>query len=477
MMVELEDYTDISKDQESIEKADIKSYSARKPEINLGIYKKGESIRTDRYCGYVWLKDSDGHVVKKKDGAEQDIVLHVKPRFNLDLNTMIQKIAGDEEFFEYLGLDTDEPLFRFFYDEPLIQGENIRENMDQLISVLSFIVLLDRTTRIGLIKRMIKIEENAVGRVRGHLLIHKQLSRNICRGHAERIYSAYNERSEDILENRILLYSLNKAEDYLQNLGEKDTSLLRRVCIIKNRLARVTMNREESYRCEDIDHIIKKLPSIYRNYLPVFEYAKLILMNASVNAGNSKTTGIVPYSVNAHMLYECYVRAIIKEIITKDTTYHIRMLKYVRDKNSIPDDESYGARNVIKDEDNGCYISGKIVPDIILKYEKKTDIDNQESPKEFYRIYDVKYKDGSKCLPQGRDDRLQILAYNLFFSPLNYNTGLIFPVVGEGEIKYKELNIVRPDSNEKFYAATVEINNAGCSTEEAFMDEEVKDDN
>ena len=414
---------DISDIKKIKEEAYIPPYKKRNPEINLGIYNSHKwGIRSDKYCGYSWLKDQNNKILKNdKDG--EDIILHIKPRFGLDFNKMLQTIASDEEFFDYLGLETDDPMICFFHDEPMIENVNVEENLNLLISVISFIALLDRTTRVSVIKKMVKVEENAVGRVRGHILMNKNISRNICQGHIERIYATHNERSENIRENRMLLYVLNKAEDYFEQSNKEIISSVRMmISVIRNRLSRVELMQNEIFSCDDIDRMIIKLPNIYRNYVLVFEYAKLILNESSVNAGEGTGARIIPYAINSHMLYECYVRACIKNIIKeiKDDDYTIEMMRYVRDKENIPNDDNYGAQDIIKGNKK-CYISGKVVPDIVIKY---TPV--KQEGETFYRVFDVKYKDSSKRY-KGRDDRLQLLAYNLIYYPIKKYTGFIMP--------------------------------------------------
>lgn len=412
-------------DPNIVDTIDTPSFKNKTPEINLGIYQSSKwGVRSDKYCGYAWLKDRHGNILK--DAKGKGVILRIKPRFGLDLNTMLQAIARDEELFDYLGLGTDDPLIRFFTDEPMIGNAEAGNDRDRLISAISFIALLDRTSRVSVIKRMVRVEENAVGRVRGHIVMNKHISHNISQGHEERIYAAHNERTENLRENRMLLYALGRAEERLKS-GEEKTgedilpSVKKMISAIRNRLCRVEPRQNERFSCDDVDRMIVKLPNIYRNYVPVFEYAKLILAEASVNAGNGSDTKMIPYAVNSHMLYECYVRACIKKIIKdiNSNTHTIEMLKYVRDKDHIPDDASYGARDVIKGSED-CYISGKVVPDIVIMYT------NKEDGSVFYRVYDVKYKDSAKSY-RGRDDRLQLLAYNLIYHNTIDNTGFIMP--------------------------------------------------
>jgi hypothetical protein len=206
---------------------------------------------------------------------------------------------------------------------------------------------------------------------------------------------------------------------------------------------------ERKFQPSDVDRVLHRLPQIYRNYITIMNYAKIILNGGSILSESDKGKhGIVPYAINSHVLFECYARACVKEYI-KGLDY-VRMLKYVPDKSSIPADPSYGAKDVLKAPCNDAYISGKVIPDIVLEYdigkmdeESKNTLGKKEGA--FFRVYDVKYKDAANS-GFGRNDRLQLLAYNLLFDG-NDNTGFIFPENGHRNAG-KYINL--PDKTEFF---------------------------
>lgn len=433
--------------------------SKRNVNTNLGIYKTTKGYcYTDKYCGYVWLKDEEGNIVKENG---DEVVLHISPRFGLDLNAMIKKIAGDDEFFEYLGLGTKEPLIQFFYNEKMMENVSVEDDANQLLSVLSFVILLEKITRNTLMKRMKKVQENNTGRVRGRIVMNKQLSKNILQGHNERIYCEHNERTDDIIENQILKYTLFLAEQYLCELDKTNNNaeIQRKITLIKMRMNNVS---EKKFTCEDIDKVKIKLPNIYRNYVPVFEYAKVILQKVSVVSvkdGLPASVKIVPYAINSHILFECYARACLKEKIAEisNDNIEIKMLKYVRDKEHISEEAIYGARRVIRGQADECYIQGMVVPDIVIEY----TVHSESKEKKYYRVYDVKYKDAS-CKGKGREDRLQLLAYNLLYNG-NNNTGFIFPYAEKRVNGYTDLNI-----REEMYGADIFISTKYGGLIEAF---------
>lgn len=425
--IKLEDYSEIDIKEDSMEllrKASIPFKSKKNVGENLGIYRtQGNRYRTDKYCGYMWLKNGN-EMVTDKEG--ENVLIHIRPRFQLDLNVMIKKIAEDEEFFVYLGMDTDDPLITYFTDEQMIDEVPVEDNNYQLLTLLSYVM---------------KVRENYVGRVCGRIVMNKQISGNIMKGHQERVFCEFNERTADIAENQILKQALYMADDYFekkkqdtekrkvsQKQGDSvQSEVYGKIKLLKKRFSRVTDNR--SYAARDIDCLAKKLSNIYRNYLPVFNLAKIILSSLNVGSGPQdinetevQKAKIIPYAINSHKLFECYARACIKSCIrqimeeSKDSC-KIEMLKYVPDPKNALCAPNYGARQILKEKDSQCYIDGIAVPDIILKY--------TDEQKTFYRVYDVKYKDITRE-DMGREDRLQLLAYNLLYNG-NDNTSFIFP--------------------------------------------------
>ena len=122
-------------------------------------------------------------------------------------------------------------------------------------------------------------------------------------------------------------------------------------------------------------------------------------------------------------LFECYVHAKFKELITKDNNYKkIEIGDYVADKLNLGNNFGSGYRQVIRDESNS-YLSGPVIPDIVLKYNDK------------YFIYDVKCKD-SRGSGNSRGDRLQLLAYQVMYEAAEI--GHIFPFRREDEISARK---------------------------------------
>lgn len=374
---------------------------------NLGLQDYGSKYKTSRFCGCCYLKDKSGKDIFRQDGKREVFSIR-KSRFENKgsgaLINMLDTIASDEEFDEYLCMDLPEGerLITYFFDEDLIFADEITKD-NKMLTYISFIHLVLNSTKRGLMSKMIKRSENLNVKVRGKIDMKYQISKNIMRGRKDRIYCKYSEKSVDILENQILKYAL-------KIIGDSEIAALtnqqRSISILKRRFSAVS---DKTVTPVEIDRII--LPSMYQNYRSMFQLAKVIISDISMyttERGNKK--GLVPYAINMPLLFECYVRTIIKERINEinnndKINYRIEMKRFVPNKTSKNYDESYGC---VMSTNDKCYIHGLLVPDIVLAYYKKESEDNAKPF--FYRVYDVKYK--KTCESTGiRNDRLQLLAY------------------------------------------------------------------
>lgn len=378
---------------------------------NLGIYKTRNGYHTGRYAGITWLRNEEGQV-KVSTNNEEKVMLKIIPRFDLKIDDMIQKIAEDEEFFDYLCSDQPDgdKMFTFFLNEEMLEVEKDENGANLIMVVITFVHALYQETRRSLIKKIIRKEENFTGKVKGKIIFNKQISKNLAKGREERVYCGYVEKSEDIFENQVLKIALNKANDFLNSKGSKinNSQINREIKACQLRLSKVA--DLESVEPEDVEKI--KLPAMYSNYEFLLKLAQILIASVSMTSKvKNESNKIIPYAVNMPLLFECYVRTLIKENI-KDTGY--RMLKFVPDKSA-----SYNEEHGMKTIEGNYYISGKVVPDIVLVKE--------ENGKKKIIVLDAKYKkmnwtekDSFRLLeenPGRREDRLQLLAYNQLYQP------------------------------------------------------------
>jgi hypothetical protein len=149
----------------------------------------------------------------------------------------------------------------------------------------------------------------------------------------------------------------------------------------------------------------------------------------TINAVKNTLNADTAFAINLSVLFECYARIWVKCNINNYFMGYT-MQPYVPNKKEKELAYGSGYKNIciphkaengkiyidgIALNDNGIYLDGNIIPDIVL--EKETN------GKSEYIILDAKYKDPTGR--QDRDDRLQLLAYAFMYDAAEI--GHIFP--------------------------------------------------
>lgn len=400
--------------------------SYNKGAINLGIYNYNNELRSSNYVGICRLKDRYGRDIKNiQDGTV--VILKIEPRFDLSVIDMLNYIRADDEFERYLApqtirknqvdkevesLEMNE-LFHFFNNEAPIKVDAPIARDSSLLTVTLFLAMLKDLCRRPLMGKMVKKEENLVGKVKGKIVFDKNIRENFLKGRNDRIYCEYLEFSQDILENQVLKAALVKAKrfilSYFKGLEGIDNNYNRNIVYCSKVLEHISSKKIASRDCESL-----KLNGVFAYYKPVINLAKMVLGEISLDAdGKSNTTNyVIPYAISMEKLFEVYVRAYLKNngIVSYKTQVDggIQLQRY--------DEKKSIFENTKKEMAN--YIGGSIKPDLIFKDIKTGEI----------VVFDVKYKsyDNKRF---AREDRLQLLAYAFMYKCSH--VGLIFPTLSK----------------------------------------------
>ena len=416
---------------------------AKDDHTNLGIHKFNNQLYSSNDVGVCRLKGVDGKNLLSYDGKE--VVLKIEPRFSVSVVKMLDMIKEDEEFERYLAPQTvrisstekdvedlqNNEVFNFFDKEsPIFIKDNISRD-SSIITATVFISMLKDLCRKPLMGKMVNTEENLTGKVKGKIVFHQNIRKNLVRGRNDRLYCRYLRYSEDIIENQILKAALHKASLYINSyfgkVDSKKNTYKEMVVYCQKALEKVS-----SIGISQRDLSSLKVTGCYAYYKPVLAVAKMVLNEISLESnGQSKTTSyVVPYAVAMNKLFEMYVRAYLK---------HIGIKPYDDDTDGIHIEKYDYKSKVLKNKGTGkaSYINGPIKPDILL-YDSLSD-------KKV--VFDVKYKDIDNS-GGARDDRLQLLAYTLMYNC--DNVGIIAP--GDTGIMYYEKNEIDSfESKSRFY--------------------------
>ena len=484
-MIELKDYDKIT-EENNIEKDIINYFNEKNVATsdnidfcnvrrNLGLVYDGE-YKTAGFCGCCYLKDIYGDYILDDKGDK--VILNIpKSRFSEDsedcILKMLNKIMTDDEFDQYFSNDLEEGkrLITYFFDEDLILAKSTIDEY-KILTYISFVRLVLDFTRRGLMSKSVRKTQNFTGKIRGKIDIKNQITKNVMRGRDDRQYCKYSEKSVDIIENQVIKYALNIVIKDSKSLGLN--SIERSIGILKRRFSGVS---DVKLSVSEIDRII--LPAMYQSYRPMFQLAKVIISEKTLYpTSDGDRVGVIPYAINMPLLFECYVRTILKEQIKnineKNKNYYIEMKKFVPDKRRSYD-ESYGCRMSTKKD---CYIKGNLVPDIVLEYYEDDKIKTKG-----YRVYDVKYKwinnkdnkNNKNIKNNARDDRLQFLAYCFIYGvrgeiededDVHFYSGLIFPKQNGKKSNNAKINFKQDNQSNRawYHQLFIDINPENIDT-------------
>lgn len=397
--------------------------------INLGIHYYNNILYSSNLVGICRLKSIDNQNMYDNDGNE--LLIKVVPRFNVTIIDLLNYIKDDDEFDRYMApqttsnrqnekeieeIDKNELFYFFENEKPLKVDEGISSE-NSIITVTVFLTMLKLLCKKPLMGRMEKDEENLTGKIKGKIVIEKNIRTNIIHGRKDRFYCRYLHFTDNILENQILKAALKKSKRFLIDyFGDKIkdnnnyTSMISYCFNVMRHISDIDFNGNA---CNGL-----KFSGCYTYYKPVMTMARMVLDDISIeSSGAISTTGyIIPYAISMEKLFEVYVRTYLKKNGIKsyrDTEETGIKLEKFDDKTDIFMEEN--------DLSNpGKYIAGSIKPDIIL-----TNQDTGETV-----VFDVKYKDYKN--QNSREDRLQLLAYSMMLNA--NNVGIILPAQKEEKI-------------------------------------------
>ncbi len=217
-----------------------------------------------------------------------------------------------------LSKKNEEILYGIVSDLPEIHisGKKDEHALNSVANVASVFVVyqfLEQLERIC--KRLVKqsslpCEENLVGKVKGRILIHKQIKENFAKGRSDRVYCSYNKMSMDNIENRILKYALHLCKTWSNERGSifSDKIVFCEGVLKPVKLVKVTRR----------DIMSVKNNGAFKDYKKGIKLAGDILQNLSVefHDGQKPTVhinAVKPFFLNMNLLFELYCRALLEK--------------------------------------------------------------------------------------------------------------------------------------------------------------------
>lgn len=420
--------------------------------LNLGIYlsegnDKKTVLRCSAFIGAVPLIGSE--IVKEDDSdtkrfiktVKEGVSLIVASRFTISPLEMMRMVMDGDEYWN------DPELFHIKHytaDEwkknPKINTNNaekkvlfgqidgfaeidVKEAEDSasedgiinlantigLFETLDFIQKAKDICKRSLMKKTQRVEENLVCKVKGRIVVNKQIKYNLAKGQQHKCYCSYNKMNDNNKENQIIKYALylcQKCEDIPEVIKEDISACM-------SALGGVALKK-----CSASDFAGLKNNSAYRAYKEALQSAKKIITRYSINYDSKTHTTttklnnykVKPFFIDMNVLVELYCRAVVSKAV-KDKELMDKGLSLVSVKDS---------KKKLYDSDDeiikGAFMQNYI-PDIIIAKGDKA---------EPFIVLDAKNSDVTNQSTDARRERTHQV--NFYMNALNVKIGgLISP--------------------------------------------------
>ena len=370
---------------------------------SFGLHRHNGAVWTGQYVGVgrIRLNKGTGSLYHR-----EEVLLNIQPRFGLDPWQMLEIVFKDEEFTDYLeeSQNGGDPLFKIYDSQKPIPIDSISAHGGETLLQIGFINTCYWLCRKGLKKALTRGEANLVAKIRGRIDVVKNIRNNTMHGRNDRFYCNYPVFSEDIIENQVLKAALEKCASSLCRDGNMSDELSRRVGYCRHALKSV---RSLALTNKSLNSV--SATGLYSYYKPCLHQAKQVLSGSirtpSIDdKDRGKQLYTLPYMINMQLLFELYVRKVLKDELPQDFC----VLPYRYSFNVGKGPKGTSALHIMK----------SLIPDIVISRK------GEHRP---CMVFDVKYKQADKT---SREDTLQLLAYS--FSCGMEKCGFVFPGTKSG---------------------------------------------
>ncbi|MCQ2336855.1 MAG: McrC family protein [Paludibacteraceae bacterium] len=269
---------------------------------------EGEIKATGSYfVGIDWLK-------------EHKVAIQVNPKMNngfeIDYVRMLNDALCEPENFEHL-----KDLVTIHFDKPSIRVTQ-QQDLLSIFLVTEYLNLLQRIIIKGLKKSYYVVEENIENKVKGKILIGKNIHQNLVKGRITNNVCRYQVYDIDTPENRILKKALYFCCKQLEFYKHIETTYLEKKCrFIKpyfNDIGdEISLKTIKTYKGNPI----------FKEYNQALEFAQLLLRRFSYNISvtGKQEIDTPPFWIDMSKLFELYVFHHLRQIFTNksEIKYHI----------------------------------------------------------------------------------------------------------------------------------------------------------
>lgn len=392
--------------------------------FNLGIYqtpsKEGDILRSTQYIGVLPLLPIGSDTEK-----QNQIHIKILPRFHISPIEMLNEVLlGDDyndnpkmlkthsySLTEWKNVSQDKKILFGILNgagkidlSPKNDGQKLSEYDVEMVNLFGAFEIIDFVNKAKMVcsrnlkKQSQRVEENLYCKVKGRILINKQIKYNASKGQNCKMYCSFNRMSENIKENQILKYALHLCQ---KKHGIAD-SLLDDINFCLRTLSGVPLTK-----VSQSDFIGLKNNGAYRQYKDALLAAQKIISRYGItySSKQSKETTvknyrISPYFIDMNLLFEFYCRAIFKKAIDEynksESNIHFQLESALKAKKPLFKEKS---------ELESFYMK-EYIPDIVIKCMYKGN-----NTMKVAAVFDAKYSDVEEQTISQRARTHQILFY------------------------------------------------------------------
>ncbi|SES75492.1 5-methylcytosine restriction system specificity protein McrC [Prevotella sp. kh1p2] len=280
-------------------------------ELCLKIVRKGNDIAAtgSYFVGTDWIR-------------EKELAVLLSPKMNDDFEVdcvrMLNEALSDPANFSHL-----EGLLTIRFDKPPIRI-NQKQDFLSIFLITEYLHLLQCIVRKGLKKSFYVVEDNLKGKLKGRILIGKNIHENLTKGLVSNNVCRFQVYDIDSEENRILKKALRFCEKQLEMYPDtlNISSLKANVRYVKPSFAQVS----DEVSVKTIKAF--KGNPMFKEYNLAVEFARLLLHRYSydITLAGREEIDTPPFWIDMSKLFELYVFCRLRAIFTvkNEVKYHFK---------------------------------------------------------------------------------------------------------------------------------------------------------
>lgn len=259
---------------------------------------ENRTINNSYYIGTDWL-------------IENEQAVYVQSKVNRDSPEQIDYMSMLFQALKHpVVFDHTKDLFEIKWDKPEIKINQQQDLLTPLL-IVQFLQVAKAIVRKGLKKSYYKVEHNLYSKVKGKILVAKNIKQNLLKGKSLNTFCYYDEFGFNGIENRVLKKALLFIQQYLpahKNLGS-DSFFSETFSFIMPAFNQVS----EDASIKDCQNL--KSNPLYKEYKLAITLAKQILRRFGYNISNTSTNNIStpPFWIDMSKMFELYVLGLLKE--------------------------------------------------------------------------------------------------------------------------------------------------------------------